>query len=67
MDKKEKRRLLIIYSKAAKQAQAIMGMDMDCEINNNEYRKLKREIISDSKVFTLVKNYKERSENSERR
>lgn len=61
MEKNKKVKILRTYLKAARQARAIMSMDEDCSINNENFKKIERDIINDPKVYTLVKKYVERS------
>lgn len=56
MNNNEKIKALKLYSKAAKQAKAIISMDSDLEISNDEFRKTKRKILTDEKILTLAKN-----------
>lgn len=61
LENNEKIRILRTYLEAAKQARAIMSMDEDCSINDENFKKIERDIINDPKVYSLVKNYIERS------
>lgn len=66
MEKNEKLQMYRIYAEAARQAQAIMGIDEDCRIDDKEFRQIKRHQLNNPNILTLSKKYYERRLNCDR-